>query len=97
MDWGRLIPTYTFDTQRAFRVYQALVGLPATFHQISDSQRNGRHVGYLFTEEGKLYVRQLTFHGELGRSPVAELFGDDPRGDQVAGQRYKDLLRGQSP
>jgi hypothetical protein len=93
VDWGRLIPTYTFDTERAFRVYQALVGVPALFHEITDPNRNGRHVGYLFTEEGKLYVNNLTFHGELPKSELGKLFEDDPRGDAVTTQRYKDLLR----
>ncbi|MEK7858796.1 MAG: hypothetical protein AAB320_06595 [Elusimicrobiota bacterium] len=97
VDWGRLIPTYTFDTERAFRVYQALVGVPAMFHQITDPNQNGRHVGYMFTEEGKLYVNNLTFHGETAKPPLGKLFEDDPRGDEVAKQRYKDLLRRGSP
>lgn len=93
VDWGRIIPTYTFDTERSLRVYQALVGVPAMFHQITDPSREGRHVGYLFTEEGKLYVNNLTFHGESGRSPASNLFNDDPRGDQITTERYKNLLR----
>lgn len=93
VDWGRIIPTYTFDTERSLRVYQALVGVPAVFHQVTDPSKNGRHTAYLFTEEGKLYVDTLTFHGESGRSPASNLFNDDPRGDQITTERYKNLLR----
>jgi len=93
VDWGRLIPTHTFNTGRALRVYQALVGVPAINHQITDPNQGGRHVGYLFTEEGKLYVRALTFHGELETPETAKLFQDDPRGDRLGEQRYKDMLR----
>lgn len=93
VDWGRLIPTHTFNTGRALRVYQALVGVPSINHQITDPNQGGRHVGYLFTEEGKLYIRALTFHGELETPETAKLFEDDPRGDRVGEQRYKDLLR----
>lgn len=92
VDWGRMIPTYTFDTRRALALYQALVGMPAVMHEVTDPDRNGRHVGYLFTEEGKAYVRALTFHGELARPPLGELFDDDPRTDPLAEKRYTDLL-----
>lgn len=93
VDWGRIIPTYTFDTERSLRVYQALVGVPAVYHRITDPSRNGRHVGALFTEEGKLYVHALTFHGEAPRPPLSALFDDGPSGEQVANERYKNLLR----
>lgn len=93
VDWGRIIPTYTFDTERSLRVYQALVGVPAMFHQITDPSKGGRHTAYLFTEEGKLYVNTLTFHGESGRGPASEIFNDDPHGDQITTERYKGLLR----
>lgn len=93
VDWGKVVPTYTFDTERALRVYQALVGTPAVYHEITDPKKNGRHVGYLFTEEGKLMVNALTFHGELSSGPLPELFKDEPRGDDVANARYKGLLQ----
>lgn len=93
VDWGRIIPTYTFDTERSLRVYQALVGVPAVFHQITDPSKGGRHTAYLFTEEGKLYVNTLTFHGESGRAPASELFNDDPSGDRITTERYKNLLK----
>jgi hypothetical protein len=67
--------------------------VPALFHQVTDPSRNGRHVAYLFTEEGKLYVHNLTFHGESARPPLSALFNDDPRGDKLTTERYKDLLR----
>lgn len=92
-DWGRLIPTYTYNTGRALRVYQALVGVPAINHQITDPNKGGKHVGYYFTEEGKLIVGALTFHGELETPETAKLFQDDPRGDRLGEQRFKDLLR----
>ena len=91
-DWGTLIPTYTWDTERALRVYQSIVGIPALFHEITDAGRNGRHVGYLFTEEGKLYVDALTVHGGLPKTRTAPLFDDAPRGDAAASERYKGLL-----
>lgn len=93
VDWGRIIPTYTYDTERSLRVYQALVGVPAVYHQVTDPTKGGRHVAYLFTEEGRLYVNALTFHGESGRSPASNLMNDDPRGDQITTERYKNLLR----
>lgn len=93
VDWGRIIPTYTFDTERSLRVYQALVGVPAVFHQITDPSKGGRHTAYLFTEEGKLYVNTLTFHGESGRAPASELLDDDPSGDRLTTERYKNLLK----
>lgn len=93
VDWGRVTPTYTWDTEKALRLYQALGGQPAMFHQITDPSRDGRHVGYLFTEEGKLLVNNLTFHDEARKPPVGKLFQDEPRGDQVTVERYKELLR----
>ncbi|OGS01219.1 MAG: hypothetical protein A2V88_02915 [Elusimicrobia bacterium RBG_16_66_12] len=93
VDWGRVTPTYTWNTEKALRLYQALGGQPALYHQITDPTRDGRHVGYLFTEEGKLLVNNLTFHGEAATPAVGELFADDPRGDQVTVERYKRVLR----
>lgn len=93
VDWGRVTPTYTWNTEKALRLYQALGGQPALFHQITDPTRDGRHVAYLFTEEGKLLVNNLTFHGEAAKPAVGRLFEDEPRGDQVTVERYKQLLR----
>lgn len=92
-DWGRLTPTYTWDTKKALRLYQALSGEPALFHEVTDPGRDGRHVGYLFTEEGKLLVETLTFQGELDRSPAGTLLAEDPRGDLATVERYKGLLK----
>lgn len=92
VDWGRLTPTYTWNTEKALRAYQALSGQPALYHRITDASRDGRHVAYLFTEEGKLLVNNLTFHGELERSPSAVMFADEPSADAATVERYKKLL-----
>lgn len=91
-DWGRLTPTRTLDTSEAMAVYQALQGMPAVYHQITDG-RTGRHVGYLFSDEGKALVRRLTYHSDAGQADLPRLFEDAPRGSDVAAARYKALLR----
>lgn len=91
-DWGRLTPTGALDTQEALAVYQALQGMPAVYHWITDGA-SGRHVGYLFSDEGRALVRRLTYHNEVGQSPLPSLFEDAPRGADVAAERYKALLR----
>lgn len=91
-DWGRLTPTGTMDTKEALAVYQALQGVPSVYHQVADG-RTGRHVGYLFTDEGKALVRRLTFHSDAGQAGLPALFADAPRGSDVAAARYQALLR----
>ncbi len=92
VDWGRITPTYTWNTEEALRLYQALGGQPAIFHQITDPSRDGRHVGYLFTEEGKLLINNLTFHSEAAKPMLGRMFEDAPSGDQVTIERYKQIL-----
>lgn len=92
VDWGQLTPTHTYDTRMALRIYQALQGVPEIMHAVTDG-RDGRHVGYLFSEEGKIYVRNLTFHSELPQSGLPRLFDDDPRGHDTSIERYRDLTR----
>lgn len=91
-DWGRLTPTGTLDTLEALAVYQALQGHPSVYHQITDG-RTGRHVGYLFSDEGKAMVRRLTYHSGAGQAALPKLFEDAPRGSDVAAERYKGILR----
>jgi len=91
-DWGRLTPTGTHDTKEALAVYQALQGMPAVYHEITDGP-SGRPVGYLFSDEGKAMVRRLTFHGDANQGSLPRLFEDAPRGSDVAAERYKSLLR----
>lgn len=93
VDWGQLTPTYTFNTRDALRIYQALQGVPEMYHEITDASQNGRHVGYLFTDEGKLMVKKLTYEAEFTRGKMNEMFDDDPRGEQVTVERYKNILK----
>ena len=60
---------------------------------MTDVHREGRHVGYLFTEEGKLFVKNLAFYAETERGALQEIFRDEPRGHQVTLERYRKLLR----
>ncbi|MDE2038390.1 MAG: hypothetical protein KGO96_02595 [Elusimicrobia bacterium] len=91
VDWGKLTPTYTQDTEAALRLYQALQGVPAVYHEISGG-RDGRPVAYLFTPEGKALVRRLTFHDHLPASELARLFDDTPTGGDKTVARYTRLL-----
>jgi len=95
VDWGRLTPTHTFDTRQAFAVFQALQGVPEVYHEITGGP-DGRHVGYLFTPEGKAFERRLTVNTDLDQTPVAALFGDVVSGPDAAAQRYRALL-GRTP
>jgi hypothetical protein len=92
VDWGRLTATRTFDTEEAFRIYQAVKGMPALLHSISDPARDGRAVGYLYTREGKVFLRQMTFHHELRPSAPSRLFDDAPDGQSVLLERYRQVL-----
>ena len=88
-----LTPTYTFDTEQAFRVYDALQGIPSVFHTVTAGS-DGHPVGYLFTDEGKAIVNNLTFHDEVAKPALERLFNDDPRGAPLTVARSKDLARG---
>lgn len=92
VDWGKLTPTYTYSTERALAIYQALQGIPGLFHDVT-SGRDGRHVGYLFSEDGKAFMRSLTFEAEAPADPVGRVFGDAPRGQQLTLQRFRESAR----
>lgn len=87
-DSGRMIPTYTWDTAEALRIYQHLQGAPSFFHLIAEGPR-GRPVSYLFTEEGRLVVQHLTAFGVLPRPETARLFRDAPSGADAAVERFR--------
>ncbi len=93
VDWGKLTPTYTFDTKQAFRIYDALQGIPSVFHTVTAGS-DGHPVGYLFTDEGKAIVNNLTFNDEVAKPPLEHLFNDDPRGAPLTVDRFKQLTRG---
>lgn len=93
VDWGNLTPTKTQDTEEALRLYQAVAGVPVVFHDITDPRRGGGHVGYLYTQEGKVFLRRWTFHGELAGHAVARIFDDVPDGASEGAQRYLERLR----
>jgi hypothetical protein len=90
VDWGKLTPTYTFDTHRAMEIFQALQGIPDVAHYIADS--SGHFVGYLFSDDGKVIVENLTYHSELPSPPLSGVFGDAPDGASVTIERYKRAL-----
>jgi hypothetical protein len=92
VDWGHLTPTYSYDTSRALAIYQALQGIPSLFHDITAGQ-DGHHVGYLFSEEGKVFVRNLTFHAEAPGNPLDRVFNVEPRGSGITTERFRSLLR----
>jgi hypothetical protein len=92
VDWGRLTPTYTWDTKQALQIYQGLVGVPSVYHEMT-SGTDGRHVGYLFTEDGKKIIRSMTALGDFSPTALQKLFDDDPRSGPVTVDRYKDLTR----
>ena len=91
VDWGRLTPTHTMNTKEALAVYQALQGVPEVYHEITAGPE-GHHVGYLFTPEGKAFVRRLSVHSDLDQTQVGALFNDVPSGPDAAAERYRRLL-----
>ncbi|MBI5202242.1 MAG: hypothetical protein HY925_11690 [Elusimicrobia bacterium] len=93
VDWGKLTPTYTWDTKEAMRIYQALQGVPAMYHEMSAGP-DGKPVGYLFTEEGKLILRQMTAYGELPQGTLERMFRETPSSGPRAAERYRELVRG---
>ncbi len=93
VDWGRLTPTYTWDTKQALAIYQGLQGVPSLFHEVT-AGTDGSHVGYLFTEDGKKIVRGMSALGDLPASDLQRLFDDDPRGGPMTIERFRELTRG---
>ena len=55
---------------------------------------DGEHVGYLFSEEGKIFVRNLSFHADMPEPKLQRAFEDDPRGHNITPDRYRRVLRG---
>jgi hypothetical protein len=92
VDWGKITPTYTYNTELALRAYQASQGIPALYHTITGG-RDGRHVGYLFTDEGKAFMRHVTVFGEVPEKAIPRIFNDEPRGDDVSTHRFKSIVR----
>lgn len=92
VDWGRLTPTYTWDTREALRLYQALVGMPAFMHELTAGP-DGEPAGTLFTEEGKMFLRELTAYGELPQPTLERIFNDAPQSAGRALERYRRILR----
>ena len=54
---------------------------------------DGRPVGYLYTEEGKMVLRQLTAYGEIPEGTLERLFRDTPSAGPRAVERYGGLVR----
>ena len=92
VDWGRLTPTYTWDTKQALAIYQGLQGVPTVYHDMTGGP-NGRHIGYLFTEDGRKLVRGMTVLGDLPPTDLQRVFDDDPRGGPMTVDRFRDLTR----
>ncbi|MBI4348288.1 MAG: hypothetical protein HY553_15715 [Elusimicrobia bacterium] len=92
VDWGQLTPTHTWDTREALRIYQALQGMPAIYHELTGGP-NGEPVGKLFTEEGKLILRELTAYGETDPTALERIFREEPSSAPRALERYRQLLR----
>jgi hypothetical protein len=92
VDWGTLMPTYTWDTKTSLAIYQAAQGVPAIMHAIT-AGNDGHTVGYIFSEDGKALIRNLLYHGELPTGPLPRIFDDDPRTHELTLERYRDLVR----
>jgi hypothetical protein len=92
VDWGKLMPTYTWDPKTALAVYQQAQGIPAIMHAIT-AGNDGHTVGYIFSEDGKALVRNLLYHGELPTGPLPRIFDDDPKTHELTLERYRDLVR----
>jgi hypothetical protein len=92
VDWGKLTPTGTWDTKTALAIYQALVGIPAIYHEISGGEE-GHLVGYVYSDEGKAFLRAETFFAEMPTGPLPRVFDDDPKTHELTLERYRRLLR----
>jgi hypothetical protein len=92
VDWGTLMPTYTWDSKTSLAVYQAAQGIPAIKHAIT-AGNDGHTVGWIFSEDGKALVRNLLYHGELPTGPLPRIFDDDPRTHELTIERYRELVR----
>lgn len=93
LDWGQLTPTYEFSTKRALAIFQGLQGIPSIAHYIADNR--GHFGGYLFSDDGKILVENLTYHAQLPGSEVDQVLraDTDPQGSHVVEGRAKKWLQ----
>jgi hypothetical protein len=95
LDWGQLTPTYEFSTKRALAIFQGLQGIPSIAHYIADNR--GHFGGYLFSDDGKVLVENLTYHAQLPGSEVDQVLraDSDPNVAGVVEGRAKKWLQNQ--
>jgi hypothetical protein len=91
LDWGQLTPTYEFDTRKALAIFQGLQGIPQVAHYIADTA--GHFGGYLFSDDGKVMIENMSYHSELPSSEVHQLFRDDPESASIVEGRAKKYLQ----
>ena len=72
VDWGQVVPTYTNDPGRAADIFQALQGIPDVAHYLADSA--GHFVAYLFSEDGRIMLHNLTYRSDLSISELDQIF-----------------------
>jgi hypothetical protein len=92
IDWGKKSATHTLDTEKSLDIFQASQGVPAVYHAITGCSK-GCEIGNVYSEDGRVILRQLSYHNELPQPELGRLFNDAADGAAEADARFKEELR----